>query len=45
LLEVASHAATIKKPGSDVSAALQIAAGSQIVYANAWGQMLDSFKS
>jgi hypothetical protein len=32
LLEVTSHAATVLKPGNDVSATLQIAAGSQIVY-------------
>jgi hypothetical protein len=32
LLEVTSHAATVKKPGNDVAATLQISNGSQIVY-------------
>ena len=32
LLEVTSHAATIKKPGNDVAATLQIARGDQILY-------------
>ena len=36
LLEVTSHAATIKKPGNDVSATLQIADGSQLVYAKGY---------
>ena len=36
LLEVTSHAATIKKPGNDVSATLQITAGTQIVYAKGY---------
>jgi hypothetical protein len=36
LLEVTSHAATIKKPGNDVSATLQIAIGHQILYAKGY---------
>jgi hypothetical protein len=36
LLEVTSHAATIKKPGNDVSATLQISFGTQIVYAKGY---------
>jgi hypothetical protein len=36
LLEVTSHAATVKKPGNDVSATLQISAGTQILYAKGY---------
>jgi hypothetical protein len=36
LLEVTSHAATIKKPGNDVAATLQIASGTQILYSKGY---------
>ena len=36
LLEVTSHAATIKKPGNDVAATVQIASGKQILYSKGY---------
>ncbi len=36
VLEVTSHAATIKRPGNDVAATLQIARGDQILYSKGY---------
>jgi hypothetical protein len=36
LLEVTSHSATVKKPGNDVAATLQVARGDQILYSKGY---------